>query len=123
MGGHTEGIEREKTLSEKYTVIFLQKSRKITVYFSDKVFSLSMPSVCPHLTTVKATKKQRLGCDFFFAPPDCSVHLHFMSVYQIVFTRVTSVWIFQSNISEVIGLPQYLHRNETTRVLRPHFAQ
>ena len=30
----------------------LQKSRKITVYFSDEVFSLSMPSVCPHLTTV-----------------------------------------------------------------------
>ena len=30
----------------------LQKSREITVYFSDEVFSLSMPSVCPHLTTV-----------------------------------------------------------------------
>ena len=30
----------------------LQKSREIAVYFSDKVFSLSMPSVCPHLTTV-----------------------------------------------------------------------
>ena len=25
---------------------------EITVYFSDEVFSLSMPSVCPHLTTV-----------------------------------------------------------------------
>jgi len=30
----------------------LQKSREIPIYFSDKVFSLSMPSVCPHLTTV-----------------------------------------------------------------------
>ena len=29
----------------------LQKSREIIVYFSDEVFSLSMPSVCPHLTT------------------------------------------------------------------------
>jgi len=25
------------------------------VYFSDEVFSLGMPSVCPHLTTVYAT--------------------------------------------------------------------
>ena len=31
----------------------LQKSREITVYFSDEVFSLSMPLVCPHLTTVR----------------------------------------------------------------------
>ena len=30
----------------------LQKSRAITVYFWDEVFSFSMPSVCPHLTTV-----------------------------------------------------------------------
>merc|ERR1712051_1091766 len=29
--------------------------REITVYFSDEVFSLSMPSVCPHLTTVYVT--------------------------------------------------------------------
>ena len=98
--GHTKGIEREKTSSEKYTVIslnfwrdklflvfqiwgqntfggqFLEHChliwncppivfcpqswkttchyflREITVYFSDEVFSLGMPSVCPHLTTV-----------------------------------------------------------------------
>ena len=30
----------------------LQKSRAITVCFWDEVFSLSMPSVCPYLTTV-----------------------------------------------------------------------
>ena len=30
----------------------LQKLRAITVYFWDEVFSLGMPSVCPHLTTV-----------------------------------------------------------------------
>ena len=28
-----------------------------TVYFSDEVFSLSMPSVCPHLTTVNGNHK------------------------------------------------------------------
>ena len=30
----------------------VQKSREITWEFWDEVFSLSMPSVCPHLTTV-----------------------------------------------------------------------
>ena len=31
-----------------------QKSRAITLNFWDEVFSLGMPSVCPHLTTVHA---------------------------------------------------------------------
>ena len=32
-----------------------QKWRAMTVYFWDEVFSLGMPSVCPHLTTVYST--------------------------------------------------------------------
>ena len=44
-----------KTLDQlifcKYT-LNVPKFREKTVYFSDEVFSLGMPSVCPHLTTV-----------------------------------------------------------------------
>ena len=34
--------------------------RVMTVYFWDEVFSLGMPSVCPHLTTVCLNKRGRL---------------------------------------------------------------
>ena len=87
---------------------WIQKLRAIPWEFWDEVFSLSMPSVCPHLTTVQL-KSKTIARQNLVKTNHCDLCFHYNKTMTVMMSKVSQLILHILHTSLIATIVFFYH--------------